>query len=385
LLVFLFCAFCAFLRLSTMHALAITEQGTTVHVEGETLLLSVADRVARRVRLAELNQLLLFGRIELTSGAVAALARRGIDVVFLTAQGNYRARLVGRGSGQAALRLAQLRRALEPEFALRFCRALVAGKITHQRQVLLRAQRRLHDEDLADVLGRLRLLVGQAARTDDVDSLRGLEGRAAALYFSQFGKLLRAPELVFTHRTRRPPRDPVNACLSFGYALLGTAVETEVLRCGLEPLLGFFHQPHHGRPSLMLDLLEEFRPLVDTLVLRLVNRRQLGPLDFERRAGASLAEVLAESPPPTVEAPSEGAAAGDAASPAEGTGGEGVYLADTGRRIYLMEFFRRLRERLYYPPRQGTFELREVIRQQVYHLARVIEGEDADYVPFIPG
>src|SRR5207253_135761 len=143
----------------------------------------------------------------------------------------------------------------------------------------------------------LRLLADQCRAEDDLDRLRGLEGAAAALYFGQFGKLLRTADLTFAGRTRRPPRDPVNACLSFGYALLGSVLETEVLRCGLEPLIGFLHQPAYGRPSLMLDLLEEFRPLVDALVVRLVNLRQLGPRDFERRGGPDLEEILAEEPP----------------------------------------------------------------------------------------
>jgi CRISPR-associated protein Cas1 len=124
----------------------------------------------------------------------------------------------------------------------------------------------------------------------------------------------------------------------------------------------------------MLDLLEEFRPFVDALVLRLVNRRQVGPLDFERSAGQTLAEILAEE------------AGGD--PPAEATAGtdvEGVYLGDIGRRVFLAEFFKRLREPLYYPPRQGAFELRDILREQVYHLARVIQGRDADYAPFVRG
>src|SRR5262249_45707925 len=279
-----------------MHALAITEQGTHVHVEGETLLLRQAQQVVRRARLGEVNQLLLFGRVEISSAALAALARRRGDVVFLTRQGDFRARLAGPGPAHVMLRLAQVQRALEPPFCAAVTRALVAGKILHQRQLLLRGQRRLQDEDLAQVLGRLRLLAEQCTREPDLDRLRGFEGMAAALYFGQFGKLLLSSDLAFAGRSRRPPRDPVNACLSFGYPLLAKVAETEVRPCGLAPMVGFFHQPHYGRPSLMLDVLEEFRPFVDALVLRLINRRQLGPLDFERLGGPALEEILAETP-----------------------------------------------------------------------------------------
>lgn len=355
-----------------MHALAITEQGIHVHIEGEMLLLRQAEQVLRRVRLAEINELLLFGRIEVSSAAVAALMRRKVDVVYLTRQGYFRARLVGAGSPSAALRLEQLRRALDPAFCVRVARAVAFGKVWHQRQILLRAQRRLQDEELAGVVGRMRLLSERLHNEDNLEVVRGLEGMAAALYFGQFGKLLLSPDLSFHGRNRRPPRDPVNACLSFGYTLLSNIVETEVLRCGLDPFLGFFHQPHPGRASLALDLLEEFRPFVDALVLRLINRQQLGPVDFERRGGPELADLMAEE------------IGGESPGTPEDAG-EGVYLADTGRRVFLAEFFRRLRERLFYPPRQGAFELRDIVREQVYHLARVVRGEQETYSAFVPG
>ena len=441
-----------------MHILAITEQGTALNVEGETLLLSRGQKVMRRVRLAEINQVLLFGRVEISSGAIAALARRQVDVVFLTQRGNFRARLQGRYSPQAALRLAQLQRALEPEFCVRVARSLVAGKIVHQRQLLLRAQRRLRDADLADVLGRMRLLAEECPREQDLDRLRGREGMAAALYFGQFGKLMLAdpgadaPRLAFNGRSRRPPRDPVNACLSFGYALLASMVETEVLRCGLDPLVGFFHQPLHGRPSLVLDLMEEFRPLVDSLVLRLVNRRQLGPLDFERRTGATLAEILADTPEEeTSEVRGQESEVRGQESEVRGqesevrgqepevrgqesevrgqrsevrgqrsevrgqesevrgqadhspltthhspltthhsplstdhSPAEGVYLGDTGRKVFLQEFFRRQRERMYYPPRRARLSGATLSASRPI-IWRVIEGKQADYVAFVPG
>ncbi len=203
-------------------------------------------------------------------------------------------------------------------------------------------------------------------------------------------------------------------------------IETELYRAGMEPMLGFFHQPAYGRPSLMLDLLEEFRPLVNTLVLRLINRRQLGPGDFQRRGSQSVEELLAESAPApdppdaharagageqdsespdadisavppwedscaASEVPAPRPPPGDVslpeapqAGPQSQDGGEvvGVFLSDLGRKIFLSEVLRRLRERLYYPPRDASLELREVVRQQVFHMARVVQGKDLEYVPF---
>lgn len=421
-----------------MHSLSITEQGIELHAEGNLLVLMRGKARLRAVRAAEIEQVLLFGRVELTSGAVALLARRGIDCVWLRQDGRFRARLATRRSSNVALRLAQYRATADAEFCARLARNIVVAKLRYQRAVLLRAQRRLADDDLAVVLGQLRLLVHQAGREPSIDRLRGLEGQGAALYFSQFGKLLRTPHFTFTVRSRRPPRDPVNACLSFGYAVIGSLVESQCERCGLDPALGFFHQAAFGRPSLSLDVLEEFRPLVDGLVLRLVNRRQLGPNDFDRRSGVSLEDVLAADagaradgaepdahaedglPRPSRDNP-EGldAPAGerhaadgpfdggfdefagwavDAAQPGRPLAGAadaaqpdptaatiiGVYLGETGRRIFLSELFRRLRERVYYPPRQAAWEIRAIIGQQLYHLARVIDGRDGEYVPFVP-
>jgi CRISPR-associated endonuclease Cas1 len=371
--------------------------------------------------------------VEISSSTIALSVRRGIDVVWLTQNGLFRGRLMGRFTKNVALRLAQYRRSCDVTFCLRMARTLIVAKIHQQRQLLLRAQRQLQDADLAESLGRLRLLKDRAGESSSLDSLRGIEGAAAAAYFGQFSKLLRNNQFVFSGRNRRPPRDEINALLSFGYAVLGSTIESELYRCGLDPLLGFFHQPAFGRASLMLDLLEEFRPVVDGLVLRVVNRRQLSPGDFVRRTGQDLAEILngdnEESPPNAVvpnldgSGPSEMAAntaptvppdevqppwdenaaepderhaaeetpgavsqsaskSSDAASPP--VTGIGVYLSDLGRKVYLNELFRRMRERLYYPPREASFELRDIVREQIYQLARVVESEDLLYLPFLP-
>lgn len=233
----------------------MTEPGTYVHIEGEELILARGATVVRKVRLQEVSEALLYGGVGISSAAIGALARRGVDVVFLTQEGYFRARLSGRASKNVVLRLAQFRRAGEAACCLALARAVVVGKATHQRALLL------------------------------------------------------------------------------------TVVETEVLRAGLDPMVGFFHQPLFGRPSLALDLMEELWPFVDGLVVRLVNRRQLGKGDFVRRGTATLAEILAEA-----EEPSEG-------SIGEG-GGEngqraevGVFLSDSGRKVLISEFFRRMRER----------------------------------------
>lgn len=396
-----------------MHSLAIIEQGTSVHAEGNSIALHRGGHVIRRTAAAELDQLLLFGRVEVTSSAIALLLRRGVDVAWLTLNGRFRGRLVGRSTKHIGLRLAQYGRSQDNVFCLRFSTRVIAAKIHQQRQLLLRAQRKLRDPELAEVVGQLRLLKSRAESAESLDSLRGLEGAAAAAYFNQFGKLLRNQQFRFHGRSRRPPRDEVNSMLSFGYAVLGSTVETELYRCGIDPLLGFFHQPAYGRASLMLDLLEQWRPTLDALVLRVVNRRQLSPGDFERRSNRELEEILSdETNRVATEGPAPDPDDEDAVPPWEeptnrkvgnsnGDGADeqcrgseladevsqsdlGVYLGDMARRVFLNEFFHRLRERIFYPPRQAAFELRDVFREQIYHLARVLEGEEDEYIPFVP-
>ena len=229
-------------------------------------------------------------------------------------------------------------------------------------------QRRLQDEELAGVLGRMRLLGERLHRGGQPGGGARPGGHGGGIYFGQFGKLLLSDELTFTGRNRRPPRDPINACLSFGYYLLGTVVKAEVLHCGLEPLVGFFSSAASG-PVVADAGRARGASSVSSMPwgLRLVNRQQLGPVDFERRGGVELAELLA-------------AETGDETG-AEGGGDavEGVYLAEAGRRVFLTEFYRHLRGAVVLSAAAGVLRgTRNVMREQVYHLARVIRGEDEE-------
>ncbi len=339
---------------------AVTEMGHEIHLRGELLDLRRGGKIARSLKLAELEQLWLFGQVELTHAAVMALLERGVDVVFLTRGGSFRGRLVGRTSRHVELRTFQYRNLAQPQFALQIAKEIVEAKIRNQRHLALRAQATLANESLGEALAQLRVLANQVAQVTDREELLGLEGAAARVYFANFGKLIRNPLFTFSQRTKRPPRDPVNACLSFGYVLLTTLVEGEVAAAGLDPLLGAYHQPEYGRPSLALDIVEEFRaPIVDSLTLRLINRRQLVPADFGSPSEAMGEDQLA------VEADDRGA----------------VYLLERGRKIFIREFLARLREEVF-DPREGVHtDWRGIIRNQVYRMARAVRGE-SPYVAY---
>jgi CRISPR-associated protein Cas1 len=345
--------------------LALMEQGTVVAADGEMLVLERGDEIIRRIRVADVEQVLVFGSITLAPSALALLLRRGVDVVLLTPRGRYRGRVVGGFNRNVERRLAQFDRLRDPAAALAIARQIVAGKVANQRSLLLRIQREQKLPALGDAIAEMRRAQAAAASAASLDQLRGLEGQASAAYFGVFGQCIRNPAFAFGGRTRRPPRDPVNAILSFGYTLLVTAMESTVLRAGLDPMLGALHQAEFGRPSLVLDLMEEFRPiLVDALALRLVNRRLIRREDFE--------EFLAEPGDPLADAE----VGGDAAA------GTIVWLADSGRRIFFRAWGQRFRETHWYDPRAQTLTFEQILRQQVYHFARVVMGEEAVYVPF---
>lgn len=350
-----------------MPTLALMEQGLTLAVEGEMFSVEQEGKVIQRVRMADVDEVLVFGAITLTPASIAALLQRGTDTVFLTARGRYRGRLVGKPGRNVELRLAQFARFRDPEVALALARSFVGGKVSNQRYVLLRAQREQKREDLTKAIGGLRRMLQASEEAGSIEALRGLEGQAAALYFGVFGRCIRNPRFAFAGRTRRPPRDPPNAMLSFGYTMLGTVMESAVLRVGLDPMVGVFHSPEYGRPSLVLDLIEEFRPvLVDSLILRVINRREVAPEDFEELHDDAELAGLEDAEPESADA-----------------AGRAVWLGPSGRRVFFRAWGRRLRETHFYPVRQQTLMLEEIMQQQVYQLSRFIGGEAQLYEPFV--
>lgn len=358
-----------------MRQVLITEQGLHLHGDGDSLIISRERIEISRIRLGEIESLSLFGRIELTSGAIAVLVRRGIPVVFLTERGQFRTRLWTRTGPDVALRLGQLEIARDPDRAILLARAMIRAKVEHQRRILLRAQRGWKLETVANSLTRMRALIGQIESVTAPDALLGMEGEAAAHYFRHFPRLLQKPGMEFHGRSRRPPLDPPNACLSFGYAVLGNIIESEILRRGLDPFIGMFHAPKYNRPSLMLDLLEEWRPVVDGLTVRLINLGQLGPSDFENPQIMESEEVLQEG---DLEDSS------DSEAPPVKDNRPAVHLNATGRKVFLAEFYARLKDKWHYHPTGQSLEVRDIISQQVNHLARTIAQGTLDYQGFVP-
>jgi CRISPR-associated protein Cas1 len=329
-------------------AVYVQGQGHSVGLKGEVLEIRDKGKVISEARLLEISQLSLFGNVQLTAQALRELAVREVPIVHLSYGGWLNAVTTPPPHKNIELRRRQFAAAAEPATCLPLARAFVVGKIRNARTLLRRNARELPE----GVLYQLAAARRRAAHAESLEQLLGIEGTAAREYFAHFALMFKVAEgeetLAFelTSRNRRPPRDPVNALLSFLYALLSKEMIVTLVGVGFDPYLGFYHQPRYGRPALALDLMEEFRPLVaDSVAIGLINNGELRPSDFITRAGA-------------------------------------VALTDSGRRRVLDAYERRL-ETLVTHPRFGyAVSYRRIFEVQARLLARFLLGEITAYPAF---
>ena len=260
--------------LATLYA---TTPGTTLHLDGDALRVVHPERPGRHlVPLVRIDHIVAWNGVDLSDDLIHRCAADGRSVTWVTRNGRFLARTTGPQNGNPLLRLAQFRAYEAPERRLAIARAVVAGKLHNYRQLVLRSARDLtgtrqaHLRELADNHAQGLVDLGTATTLSQV---MGIEGNAARGYFQALPVLAPAASVG---RSRRPPRDPVNCLLSFGYGMLRVAVHGALEQVGLDPFLGYLHGIRAGKPALALDLMEELRPLlVDRMVLTLVNRGQL--------------------------------------------------------------------------------------------------------------
>jgi CRISPR-associated protein Cas1 len=280
-----------------LNTLYVVTDGAYLHREGQAIIIEIDGNVAARLPMHLIDSIACFGRVMVSPQLMEACAAGQIPLNFMSTSGRLLARIDMPGSGGVRLKRAQFRRADEMAFRIHFTRAVVAGKVQNARGNLLRSGRDLPENRAADAEA-LRTAAAYLANgllqlepADSLDTMRGVEGDAARIYFEHFARMTPdAPEsLQFKKRTRRPPLDPINALLSLFYSIL-THDCTAALACaGLDPSVGFFHDERPGRPSLALDLMEEFRAfVVDRFVITLINRRQVGADDFIIRPGGAV-------------------------------------------------------------------------------------------------
>ncbi len=329
-------------------AVYVQGQGYSVGLNGEVLEVREKGRVVNQARLMEVSQLNLFGNVQISAQALRELASREISILHLSYGGWLSAITTPPPHKNIELRRRQFTAAADRGICLSLARAMISGKIRNSRTLLRRNARNFSK----DVLHRLAESRRRAERAAALDQLLGIEGAAAREYFSNFSLMFKSsgdgavPSFAFESRNRRPPRDPVNALLSLLYAMLTKEMVNTLIGIGFDPYLGFYHQPHYGRPALALDLVEEFRPLVaDSVVIGLINNGEVRPSDFISRAGA-------------------------------------VALTTSGRRRVIEAYERRLDTLVTHPRFGYAISYRRIFEVQARLLARYLAGEIVFYPPF---
>lgn len=340
-----------------LRPLYLNSQGFRVGKSGDVLQVKDADQLKQEIRMGEISQLNLFGNVQLSTQAVQSLCAAEIPICYFSQGGWFYGMTSGLNARNVFLRHQQFMSAEHEGVALRLARKLVAGKIRNQRTLM----QRNHLEPPENALRQMKTLAERAESADELESLLGIEGSAARVYFSEFAGMLKPDEddLVpqkgkpiqfrfdFTQRNRRPARDPVNALLSLAYSVL---VKDLIITChalGFDPYWGFYHQPRFGRPALALDLMEPFRPLIaDSTVLTLINTRMITPVDFIQS-------------------------------------GPAVSLKPSGRKNFFRGYELRMDTLVTHPLFEYRVSYRRLLEIQARLLARFLNGEIDDYPVFV--
>lgn len=328
-----------------MSTIYIDEQGASLHHHQDEIQVIKDGGIIAKMPLAQIDRIVLAGAVQLTTQTIDLLLKHCIPVSFMTIYGDYRGQLTPPTHKNVGLRLLQYDRYRDVGFRLKQAKAIIGAKI-HNCQEFVQKHGRSHKElDLKNELGGLDVELGSVSTAKEIETLMGYEGSAARHYFHAFGKMVRK-EFAFDGRSKRPPKDPVNALLSLGYTLLFHEMVTAIEAIGLDPYLGFLHEVDYGRASLAVDLCEEFRYLIDSLVLALINLGELNQYDFKK-----------------------------------GDDG-GYFLVDHGRKTFYAAYEHKVRTEISYLS-GDSMSYRRIFFQQAELLARVIKGENAEYQAFL--
>lgn len=331
-----------------MSALYVLEDGALLRKEGDQVaVVSAKAGILLQMPLEQLEEIVVVGNTTVTAPLVTELLARGIGIAYFSRSGEFLGKLVPEINKNVPLRWAQFRAAADPQRSLAIAKSMVKGKLLNQRALLMREARE-GISGLASAVQDLKLLVERVDRAQSLEELRGIEGAGAAQYFKEWPKLIRRVGFRFPGRVRRPPTDPVNAMLSFGYTLLSNMIFASCHVVGFDPYVGFLHMDRYGRPALVLDLMEELRPvLVDSLVLAVINRGQVDPEGFETSLGG------------------------------------GCRMSRATLRVFLQAWEDRRRTLIRHPLLQQEVPYFRVPEVQARILAKVLLGEAEEYVPFL--
>jgi CRISP-associated protein Cas1 len=331
-----------------MGTVYITQDDSFIGKVDERLNVRFEKKTILDVPLIKMDGLVIMGRASISPAAIAELIDKKIPLSFLTNNGKYIARLEPEMNKNIFVRTAQWKAAGKSAQAVHVTKGFVRGKLKNYRQTLLQSQRR-YELNLNAGIAQLSNAIASLDQANSINTIRGYEGAGSAAYFGCFHQLIRVDNFSFATRNRRPPTDPVNSLLSLGYSLLRHDIQGALNIVGFDPYLGYLHTERYGRPSLALDLMEEFRPLiVDAIVLTAINRRMLAPKDF-------------------ITEPVSGA----------------VSLTKEGLHIFLRLYQEKKQDKFKHPVMQKQLTYQESMEIQARLLAKYLMGELDKYPPLV--
>lgn len=334
-----------------LNTLYVTNPKSYLYKDGQNLVISIDQTEIFRIPVINIENIVTFGYMGASPGLMSLCTENGIGLCFMTPQGRFISRISGPQRGNVTLRMKQYAVNGDSNFATALSKLFIMGKVHNCRQVLLRHIRDYGSNPLIEDAQNILLSTKQAiARETDASALMGHEGRAASTYFGVFNRLILQSSSVFKFegRNRRPPKDPVNALLSFTYHLLTHEMISALESVGLDPYVGFLHKLRPGRPSLALDMIEELRaPICDRLVLSLINKKQITEKHFQ--------------------------------FPAENI----VNITDEGRKVLLTAWQNRKREEILHPYLQEKIERGLLPYTQSMLLARYLRNDLDNYPVYL--
>ncbi len=337
-----------------LNTLYVTTPDASLHLDHDTVRVEIERETRTRLPMIHLGAIVCFGPTFVSPALIARCAADGCSLVLLSRTGRFQARVEGPTSGNVLLRRAQHDALSDPGRALEIARSCVAGKVQNARFVLQRSARDAQDGAASGVLSAAAAMLGSQLgaieSASSVETLRGHEGDAARTYYDVFNWMVRTEQSAFrlNGRSRRPPRDRMNAILSFLYTILTGDCRSAAEAVGLDPQVGFLHTLRPGRPALALDLVEELRPAIaDRLALTLVNRRQIKPSDFVERPGGA------------------------------------IWLSDDGRKTVLAAYQERKRQEVTHRFLDQKVAIGLIPQLQARLLARHLRGDIDHYPPYL--
>ena len=329
-----------------MSTLYLTEQGSKLRKTSKRLVVEKGGTTLLEVPAYGIDRVLIFGAVQLSTQAISFLLDSGIEVSLLSMNGRLKGKLTPVQSKNVFLRLAQYDRSKDEEFKLVIARSIIEAKLKNQRTFILRYQRNHPGIDFTYELDIIAHALSTLPHKKTISSIMGLEGAGTGAYFRCFGKML-SQNFTFEKRTRHPPLDPVNALLSLGYVLITNEIASLAESAGFDPFIGFLHGLRYGRQSLPLDLVEEFRhPVIDGLVLTLINKRSIKEADFHKESNGAF------------------------------------LLNKSALKRFLSLYEERMEKLFFYREKESSISYRTVFRRQVEYLEHAVLNRE-HYQPFL--